>query len=80
MVNLDEDKIKRIIELSTEYNIPEAKILKMVYTYPDILYGDNLKQVMDLAKKTNYKAPEPKLMKSILDRMNKKHTWKEAHV
>ena len=79
-MNLDEDKIKRIIELATQYNISEEKILKMVFTYPDILHGDNLKQVMDLAKKTNYKAPEPKLMKSILDKMNKKHTWKEAHI
>jgi hypothetical protein len=80
MVNLSEDKIKRIIELSVQYHVPEVKILKMVYTYPDILHGDNLKQVMDLAEKTNYKVPEPRLMKSILENMNKKHTWREAHV
>ena len=80
MVNLSEDKIKRIIELSVQYHVPEVKILKMVYTYPDILHGDNLKQVMDLVEKTNYKVPEPRLMKSILENMNKKHTWREAHV
>ena len=80
MVNLSEDKIKRIIELSVQYHVPEVKILKMIYTYPDILHGDNLKQVMDLAEKTNYKAPEPKLMKSILNKMKNKNIWREAHV